>query len=246
MRRRRRGEQAGPALRDWPGEKLGMSAFASRTATFITPISPSHQALTRSGRVAAAAPLGRKEGDEGRSNAMTSTKTATDEKRPQKGARCLRHRRSTTQRSSWSSPPTRGTWAAHGRKSHYWSSPHRRKVGTDSGKPVAYLSDDSRYFVWAANGGAPQHPGWYHILEANPSTTIEVGGETIDVVAKAAPSTGHASGSSGRGAPIGTRNFHRPGQSQGSSARDTEEQPFGRNPEGQVTLGVRGRLDSPA
>jgi hypothetical protein len=24
--------------------------------------------------------------------------------------------------------------------------------------PVAYLPDDGRYFIWAANGGAPRHP----------------------------------------------------------------------------------------
>ncbi len=49
--------------------------------------------------------------------------------------------------------------------------------------PVAYLPDGSRYFVWAANGGAPQHPAWYHNLKSHPITSIEVGGEEIDVVA---------------------------------------------------------------
>jgi deazaflavin-dependent oxidoreductase (nitroreductase family) len=50
--------------------------------------------------------------------------------------------------------------------------------------PVAYLRDGSRYFIWAANGGAPQHPAWYHNLRMHPATNIEVGGETIDVVAE--------------------------------------------------------------
>jgi deazaflavin-dependent oxidoreductase (nitroreductase family) len=49
--------------------------------------------------------------------------------------------------------------------------------------PIAYLSDGSRYFVWAANGGAPQHPAWYHNLKSHPVTSIEVGGEEIDVMA---------------------------------------------------------------
>jgi deazaflavin-dependent oxidoreductase (nitroreductase family) len=49
--------------------------------------------------------------------------------------------------------------------------------------PVAYLPDESRYFVWAANGGAPKHPAWYHNLKAHPITRIEVGNETVDVVA---------------------------------------------------------------
>jgi deazaflavin-dependent oxidoreductase (nitroreductase family) len=50
--------------------------------------------------------------------------------------------------------------------------------------PVAYLPDDSRYFVWAANGGAPNHPAWYHNLKAHPATEIEVGNETVNVVAE--------------------------------------------------------------
>jgi deazaflavin-dependent oxidoreductase (nitroreductase family) len=52
--------------------------------------------------------------------------------------------------------------------------------------PVAYLSDGGRYFLWAANGGAPTSPGWYHNLKAHPDVTIEVGTKTIDVVASEA------------------------------------------------------------
>jgi F420H(2)-dependent quinone reductase len=32
------------------------------------------------------------------------------------------------------------------------------KSGASRVNPVAYLRDDGRYFIWAANGGAPQHP----------------------------------------------------------------------------------------
>jgi deazaflavin-dependent oxidoreductase (nitroreductase family) len=60
-------------------------------------------------------------------------------------------------------------------------------TGANSGltrvNPIAYLPDGSRYFVWAANGGAPQHPAWYHNLKARPTTSIEVGGEGVDVIA---------------------------------------------------------------
>ena len=60
-------------------------------------------------------------------------------------------------------------------------------VGAKSGKsrvnPIAYLSDGGRYAVIASNGGAPTSPGWYHNLKAHPNVTIEVGTETIDVVA---------------------------------------------------------------
>jgi deazaflavin-dependent oxidoreductase (nitroreductase family) len=52
--------------------------------------------------------------------------------------------------------------------------------------PVAYLPVDGRFLVWAANGGAPKHPNWYHDLKAQPNTTIEVGSNTIDIVAEEA------------------------------------------------------------
>jgi deazaflavin-dependent oxidoreductase (nitroreductase family) len=58
------------------------------------------------------------------------------------------------------------------------------RSGTEHVNPVAYLHDDSRYFIWAANGGAPQHPAWYHNLKAHPVTRIEVGNETVNVVAE--------------------------------------------------------------
>ncbi len=52
--------------------------------------------------------------------------------------------------------------------------------------PVAYLPEGAGYLIWAANGGAPRSPDWCHNLKANPQTTIEVGGETIDVEAREA------------------------------------------------------------
>ena len=58
------------------------------------------------------------------------------------------------------------------------------KSATARVSPVAYLPDDSRYFIWAANGGAPNHPAWYHNLKAHPVTTIEVGNEAVNVVAE--------------------------------------------------------------
>jgi deazaflavin-dependent oxidoreductase (nitroreductase family) len=65
---------------------------------------------------------------------------------------------------------------------------HHRGVRSGVGRvnPVAYLIDERRYFIWAANGGAPSHPRWYHNLRAQPDTRIEVGGDTLDVTAKEA------------------------------------------------------------
>lgn len=57
------------------------------------------------------------------------------------------------------------------------------KSGQDRVTPVAYLSDGDRYVVFASKAGAPTNPGWYHNLKAHPNIRIEVGTETIDVVA---------------------------------------------------------------
>lgn len=63
-------------------------------------------------------------------------------------------------------------------------------VGAKSGQarvnPVAYSKDGERYIIYASKGGAPTHPGWYHNLMAHPQTKVEVGTETVDVVASEA------------------------------------------------------------
>ena len=60
-------------------------------------------------------------------------------------------------------------------------------TGARSGKsrvnPLAYHSDGGRYVVFASKGGAPANPDWYHNLRAHPTVTIEVGTDTIDVLA---------------------------------------------------------------
>lgn len=60
------------------------------------------------------------------------------------------------------------------------------KSGISRVDPIAYLPDGGAYLVWAANGGAPHNPGWYHNLKAAPATRIEVGAETLEVVAQEA------------------------------------------------------------
>lgn len=60
------------------------------------------------------------------------------------------------------------------------------KSGTARINPLAYLADDGRYVVFASKGGAPEHPSWYHNLKAHPHTRIEVGTDTIDVLASEA------------------------------------------------------------
>jgi deazaflavin-dependent oxidoreductase (nitroreductase family) len=61
-------------------------------------------------------------------------------------------------------------------------------IGAKSGKPrinpVMYLKDGDRYLVFASKGGADTNPDWYHNLKAHPGIQIEVGDETIDVLAQ--------------------------------------------------------------
>jgi deazaflavin-dependent oxidoreductase (nitroreductase family) len=57
------------------------------------------------------------------------------------------------------------------------------RSGASRVAPLAYLHDDGRYVVFASAAGAPNNPGWYHNLVANPATRIEVGAETVDVLA---------------------------------------------------------------
>jgi deazaflavin-dependent oxidoreductase (nitroreductase family) len=60
------------------------------------------------------------------------------------------------------------------------------KSGVSRINPLGYLSDGRRYVVFASKAGAPTNPDWYHNLKANPNATIEVGTDTLDVVASEA------------------------------------------------------------
>lgn len=61
-------------------------------------------------------------------------------------------------------------------------------TGAKSGKsrinPLAYQHDDGRYVVFASKAGAPTNPDWYYNLKAHPKVTIEVGADTIEVLAE--------------------------------------------------------------
>ncbi|MEV6769618.1 nitroreductase family deazaflavin-dependent oxidoreductase [Nocardia sp. NPDC051030] len=54
--------------------------------------------------------------------------------------------------------------------------------------PLAYQRDGDNLYVFAANGGRPTRPGWFHNLVANPAVTVEVGTESWP--AKATVATG--------------------------------------------------------
>lgn len=65
------------------------------------------------------------------------------------------------------------------------------KTGTPRVSPLAYLEVDGGWAVFASKGGADTNPDWFHNLNANPETRIEVGSETIDVRARLAHGDEH-------------------------------------------------------
>ncbi len=53
------------------------------------------------------------------------------------------------------------------------------KSGQPRTRPLVYLADGGRIYVFAGNRGAPTNPAWYHNLVAHPDVTVEVGAETF-------------------------------------------------------------------
>ncbi|MBV9827305.1 MAG: nitroreductase family deazaflavin-dependent oxidoreductase [Alphaproteobacteria bacterium] len=50
-----------------------------------------------------------------------------------------------------------------------------RKSGDRYIFPLFYGDTGNSYFVVASKGGAPEHPGWYRNIEANPEVEVQVG-----------------------------------------------------------------------
>lgn len=63
-----------------------------------------------------------------------------------------------------------------------------RKSGEKFIFPLFYGEDDGKYLIIASKGGAPEHPGWYKNLLANPEVEVQAG--TTKVHAKAHTITG--------------------------------------------------------
>jgi deazaflavin-dependent oxidoreductase (nitroreductase family) len=52
--------------------------------------------------------------------------------------------------------------------------------------PLIFGRHGDDYLVVASKGGAPQHPGWYHNLRADPAVTVQVRAEVFDATARTA------------------------------------------------------------
>src|ERR1700743_3570733 len=63
-----------------------------------------------------------------------------------------------------------------------------RKSGEQRTTPLIHRADGERWVIVASKGGAPEHPGWYENLLADPHASIQVKGEQIPVTASTAES----------------------------------------------------------
>jgi deazaflavin-dependent oxidoreductase (nitroreductase family) len=62
-----------------------------------------------------------------------------------------------------------------------------RKSGTERVSPIMYRAVGDAFAVFASKAGADVHPDWYHNLLAHPTTTVELGTDTIAVKARDLP-----------------------------------------------------------
>ena len=81
--------------------------------------------------------------------------------------------------------------ATAGKVGHDWNGTSvliLHTTGRRSGKtlkfPLIYGRDGSDYVVVASKGGAPDHPGWYKNLLAQPDARVQVRGDLIAVTAR--------------------------------------------------------------
>ena len=60
------------------------------------------------------------------------------------------------------------------------------KSGTERVSPLMYQALSGNYVVFASKGGSDTNPAWYHNLLANSETEVEVGTDTVSVIARVA------------------------------------------------------------
>lgn len=60
------------------------------------------------------------------------------------------------------------------------------KTGLPRVHPLMYQEVEGGYAIFASKAGAPENPAWLHNLLKNPRTTIEIGSEEVEVLARVA------------------------------------------------------------
>ena len=59
-----------------------------------------------------------------------------------------------------------------------------RRSGEDRDSALIYGTHGDAYVVVASKGGAPDHPGWYKNLAADPHVNVQILGDRFDAVAR--------------------------------------------------------------
>lgn len=59
-----------------------------------------------------------------------------------------------------------------------------RKTGAVRKVPLMRVEHEGDYAIIASKGGAPEHPGWYHNLTADPSVTVQDGPEPFEATVR--------------------------------------------------------------
>lgn len=65
------------------------------------------------------------------------------------------------------------------------------RTGTARVSPLMYQEVDDGYAVFASKAGADSNPDWLYNIRANPETVVEVGQETVKVIARQAEGEEH-------------------------------------------------------
>jgi deazaflavin-dependent oxidoreductase (nitroreductase family) len=83
--------------------------------------------------------------------------------------------------------------ATDGKEGHDWEGTQTliltttgRRSGEERRQALIYGKHGNDYLVVASKGGAPDHPGWYHNLDANPDVEIQVKGDKLRAYARTA------------------------------------------------------------
>jgi deazaflavin-dependent oxidoreductase (nitroreductase family) len=83
--------------------------------------------------------------------------------------------------------------ATNGADGHIWNGKPTllltatgRSSGKDRTLPLLYGRDGANYVIVASRGGAPDHPGWYKNLVANPQVKLQVGAQKLSARASTA------------------------------------------------------------
>ena len=63
-----------------------------------------------------------------------------------------------------------------------------KKTGAQRTNPLVYTEDGDDHVIVASKGGAPKSPDWFFNLRANPTVTVELGGDKFVARAKVADS----------------------------------------------------------